>query len=158
MNIFFLDRDIEKAAKSHIDKHIVKMPLETAQIICTAAHIHGIEEEIPYKPCHENHPCTKWAVESKDNLKWLIFFGFCLCREYTYRYEKKHACEGKVLEWAVEKEITSSFPSKGITERPLAMPDNFKCEDPVKAYRSYYKGDKKSIASWKKREEPYWWD
>ena len=35
MNIFVLDTDIDKCAEYHVDKHIVKMPLEAAQMLCT---------------------------------------------------------------------------------------------------------------------------
>ena len=36
MNLFFLDNDLDKCAEYHVDKHIVKMPLEAAQLLCTA--------------------------------------------------------------------------------------------------------------------------
>ena len=47
MNIFILDEDIDKCAEYHVDKHVVKMILESAQLLCTA---HWIEEYIGYTP------------------------------------------------------------------------------------------------------------
>lgn len=38
INIFYLDRDIERVVQFHCDSHVVKMCLETAQILCTALH------------------------------------------------------------------------------------------------------------------------
>ena len=38
MNIFYLDSDIERVVQFHCDSHVVKMCLETAQILCTALH------------------------------------------------------------------------------------------------------------------------
>jgi hypothetical protein len=36
MNIFYLDKDPIKAAEYSCDKHVVKMILESAQMLCTA--------------------------------------------------------------------------------------------------------------------------
>lgn len=171
MNIFYLDEDCEEAAKAHADTHIVKMPLETAQIACTAAYQHELWPQamtgtsvpfpllsgsIPYRKTHEGHPCIKWASESKENFEWLIEFGKALCKEYTYRYEKNHACM-EVMEWADQEWIKRHFPSKGITDRPLAMPDEYKRDDPVESYRLYYLNEKDEIAEWQKRDSPEWW-
>ena len=68
MNIFALDNDVKVAAQWHVDKHVVKMPLETAQMLCTARHELGEKpESIPYKVAHKNHPCTIWCRNSSEN-------------------------------------------------------------------------------------------
>ena len=76
MNIFYLSKDPEKAAWFQCDKHIVKMPLETAQMLCTAhRELDGDEyadEQGLYKRAYWNHPCTIWARESRQNYQWLI--------------------------------------------------------------------------------------
>ena len=69
MNIFYLDEDTEICAQYHCDKHVVKMILEYAQILCTV--LHELGQEAPYRPTHRNHPCTVWARESLDNWIWL---------------------------------------------------------------------------------------
>ena len=44
-----------------------------------------------------------------------------------------------------------------ITEQPQCMPDEYKDNDYVIAYRNYYKGEK-TFAKWEKgRSEPRWW-
>ena len=88
IKIFVLDKDPELAAKYHCDKHVIKMILETAQILCTVRWKYGCQA--PYNPTHINHPCVKWASESKDNYLWLCRLGVFLCREYRERYNKQH--------------------------------------------------------------------
>ena len=64
MNIFYLDRDPELAAIYQYNKHVVKMILESAQMLCTAHHCYGDAEQkanVPYKQAHLNHPSTIWA-------------------------------------------------------------------------------------------------
>ena len=35
MNLFYLDSDHDTCAEYHVDKHVNKMQLEAAQLICT---------------------------------------------------------------------------------------------------------------------------
>jgi len=111
LNIFVLDTDVEKAAKWHVDRHVVKMPLETAQMLCTARHELGeAPERIPYRKAYVNHPCTIWARESYANYKWLCNMGVELCKEYTYRYGKVHKCQA-VIESCIENTPNSDDAS-----------------------------------------------
>ena len=82
MNIFVLDLDPKKAAIQQIDKHVVKMPLETAQMLCTALGRHGLEGT-PYKQAYKKHPCTIWAGDNRNNFQWLVKHGIALSEEYT---------------------------------------------------------------------------
>ena len=50
MNIFVLHKNPIEAAKMACDKHVVKMILETAQMLCTVAHAHGFEAQ--YRATH----------------------------------------------------------------------------------------------------------
>lgn len=69
MNIFYLDEDIECCAKAHVDRHVIKMILETAQILSTVCVQHHVSA--PYQATHPKHPCTLWAGEFLDNWFWL---------------------------------------------------------------------------------------
>ena len=89
MNIFVLHTDPEKAATMMCDKHVIKMVLETAQMLCTIAHGMGYDGA-PYRSTHKNHPCTVWAAKTSSNWSWLLRHGFALCDEYTKRYGKNH--------------------------------------------------------------------
>ena len=97
MNIFVLDEDPWTAAISVCDRHSVKMPLETAQLLCTSLATHGVLDT-PYKPTHKNHPCTQWASLNRSNFDWLVAHGYALCRTYELRYGKKHNCL-EVIVW-----------------------------------------------------------
>jgi hypothetical protein len=159
MNIFAVDLDPKFAAYGLCDQHIVKMPLETAQMLSTNLSLWGLEHE--YKPCFHNHPCTIWARQSYLNFMWLWYHGASLCYTYTLRYKKVHKCE-KIIKNALKslqnglKKGLVEFPAKGLTPFAQAMPEQFKQENAVEAYRSYYKGAKLAFARWKHSEKPAW--
>ena len=86
MNIFFLDFNTQKCAQYHCDKHVVKMILETAQLLCGVHHmIPQVTPQVPYKLSHKNHPCAIWTRDSLSNYLYLCDLGLELCKEYTYR-------------------------------------------------------------------------
>jgi hypothetical protein len=152
MNIFILDDCPDKAAIQQLDKHVVKMPLETAQMLCSALVRHGCEGT-PYKAAYRKHPCTIWAGDTRTNFLWLIKHGVALSQEYTARYGRRHKSQD-VIEWCATQ--AHLIPSGQLTEFAQAMPDHYKNPCPVTAYRSYYLGDKARIATWK-RNQPEWW-
>lgn len=153
MNIFFLHYNPKKCAKYHVDRHVVKMILETCQLLCTAIWVCG--GEAPLKKTHENHPSAIWARESKENWNWLRSLGIALCKEYTYRYDKKHKLEDTLYELSCPE-----LPEKKFTEPRQAMPDKYKDESSITAYRNYYLYAKKHLHqfktrhAWKKRRIP----
>ena len=151
MNIFVVDRDPVVAAQQLCDKHVVKMILETAQMLCTVAHQQGFNA--PYKVAHPKHPCTLWAGKSADNWQWLITHGLAMAKEYTRRYGKVHKSE-EVIKWCARLPV--SFTEKGLTPFAQAMPVEYKNPCPVTAYRAYYHGEKARFATWKS-EVPKWW-
>jgi hypothetical protein len=154
MNIFFLDWDVNKCAKDHCDKHVVKMVLETAQLLCSAHHMtHQVNTQVPYKLSHKNHPCSIWVRESLSNYLYLCELGLALCKEYTNRYGKRHKSQD-VIEWCVTNKV--NICDKGFTEPPKAMPDEYKVVNVVESYRNYYRGAKMGFAVWKNGQEPNW--
>ena len=153
MNIFFLDFDTKKCAQYHCDKHVVKMILETAQLLCGVHWISG--SEAPYKLSHKNHPCAIWTRECIENYDWLCDLGLELSKEYTYRYNKRHKSQD-IIEWCIQNK--PNLKSNGvITKFALAMPEECKVDNVIDSYRKYYKTEKSSLASWKNREIPYWY-
>jgi len=154
VNIFLLDKDPIKCAQYHCDSHVVKMILESAQLLSTAHHILGGDGGV-YKKTHENHPCAVWVRESRANYSSLWFLMVCLGREYTYRFGKIH----KTI--SDHKETLKSFPyniptSTLITDHPKCMPDDCKLDDVVKSYRNYYLKEKSNLFKYTKREVPIW--
>ena len=130
MNIFYLDKDPVKAAQYQYNKHVVKMILESAQMLCTAHH-HYAEElgydnsYIPYKKAHYNHPSTIWTRQNSRNYYWLYHHMLALGDEYTKRYDKTHLTISKC--WQPLQFVPKGMPLGGpITQPPQAMPDEFK--------------------------------
>jgi len=150
MNIFVLDKDPSKCAEYHCDKHVVKMILETAQLLCGAIIYCG--ESAQYKLTHKNHPCAKWTRHSLGNWIWLRDLGICLCKEYTIRYGKTHKCES-IIKNLNPPEI---LLCRNVHFNIQAMPDQYKRKNTVLAYRNYYVCEKKSFAKWKMGNIPYW--
>lgn len=146
MNIFILDLDTRVAASYHNDKHVVKMILETAQLLCNVHY--SVDKDAPYKKTHYNHPCSIWARNSLSNYIWLCNLGKDLCKEYTERYGKIHKTE-EVIDWLIKNK--PDIPDIGLTPFAQAMPDKYKDPDPVIAYRKYYVNEKLRISNWKNK-------
>jgi hypothetical protein len=154
MNVFLLDENPQINAKYHCDKHVVKMLLETAQLLCSANHLCG-DSEPPYKLSHKNHPCSIWCRASLSNYLYLCELGLELSKEYTFRYGKHHKSTD-VIQWCLNN--LPNIEDIGFTSPALAMPDQYKVDDFVQSYRNYYIGEKKGFATWKNREVPYWFN
>ena len=156
MNIFVLDENPIPCAVYHADKHVVKMILEHAQLMCTAHHLYPNENhdyEIPYKATHHNHPCAKWVRESKQNYQWLYSLTYELNEEYMYRYKKNNPHKS----WsAVEDLPYPDIPDIGMTPFALAMPDECKMDNAVDSYRNYYNTHKQHLLKWRDRATPKW--
>jgi hypothetical protein len=159
MNIFVLSTDPEQAARMQCDKHVVKMPLENAQMLCSAAHkVHG--HPVVYRPTHPNHPCTLWAAETTSNYEWFIEYSYALFDEYTKRYGRKHK-SSLVAFPAAEAILRDNIPSGPLTPFAQCLGKDahlYTDPDAVKAYRSFYMGDKAAFAAWDKcTPAPKWW-
>lgn len=158
MNIFILSEDPVLAAQYQADTHVIKMSLESAQLLSTAAVELFPADVLPthiYAATHKHHPCTVWTASSFSNFKWLCIHGLSLCREYTYRYRRIHK----------SKQIISSLyalcrgvPKDERTPFAMAMPDEFKTNCPVQAYRAYYKYKRQHLHrfTYTNRSTPEW--
>ncbi|BCU96918.1 MAG: hypothetical protein CM15mV14_0450 [uncultured marine virus] len=152
MNIFVTDPSPTASAQALPDKHVVKMPLETCQmlsIVCSEKWGHGYgklhkKDGSAYfteKGAFRHHPCTIWANESTINAWWLLAHGLALCNEYTHRYGKEHSCEKTLVE------ATKIIPSAEYPYKPssfvFAGPDQFKYDKTIDIFTAY----KRYIAS-----------
>jgi len=154
LNIFVLDKNPQNAALYHADKHIVKMVLETAQLLSTAVRFYKADADYMYKTAYVNHPCAKWARASRDNFHWLTSLGLYLFHEYNFRYGKDHK-SGSIIRTARMK-YENIIPAGPLTPFAQAMPDEYKNEDAVKAYRAYYRGAKAHLLNYTRRLPPKW--
>jgi len=149
MNIFYLHQDPIEAAKMQYNKHVVKMILESAQMLCTAHHeIMGDDADVPYKRAHVNHPSTIWVRRSAQNYIWLYDHFVALAKEYKKRYGKDHLSYTKCNPYL--RFLPGGLPFTGFTQPPQAMPDEYKDECSIQAYWNYYIAEKSAIANLKK--------
>jgi hypothetical protein len=186
VNIFVLDNDPVRAAQAHCDKHLVKMILESGQMLCTA-HWLGWQKMLkppsdlkrkelnmwllenvqpnfqpPWKMTHVSHPCTQWTQRCWGNYMWHSRLGLALCAEYEKRYGRVHKSL-EVHRW-LNRHIPPTFEGSNmdpvsITPFAVAMPDDCKVAgDAVQSYRNYYNKHKARIAKWKHSETPAWWN
>jgi len=149
MQIFFLDRNPYICARYYGDKHVSKILIEVAQLMSTAHHVLSgefDENNKPfsklasangmYKPTHINHPCNIWVRENTANYDWAWELSNALSLEFIIRRKKPHKTNNLITN--LRKYPKNINKAKKYSDPPLAMPDEFKCEDPVKSYRAYY--------------------
>ena len=182
MNLFVLDKNPVKAAQLQCDKHVVKMIVESAQMLSTVhrmldgtmerrrsksgkvmvkywVHPDPIMENNLYKACHTGHPCTVWTMESSSNYRWHLDHFEALLDEYEYRYNKVHA-SSRLMQHLLSAPF--NIPSDGMTPFKLAMKSNPECMflgDPVKSYRMFYQTKQARFKmNWTKRPIPEWFN
>ena len=181
MNIFALSELPEEAAKFHNNSHVVKMIVESAQLLSTAhrvldGNIVTITDEKNgkarkkkiwefqsndprleiYAATHINHPCSVWTRASSENYQWLYQLWEELIKEWHFRFShnKVHRCE-KIRD--LIKALPNNITIGKRTPFALAMPEERKISnDPVECYREYYRKDKAHLSKWGNRDSPIW--
>lgn len=162
MNIFFLHWKTRKCARYHCDKHVIKMIVESCQLLYTC---HWSQKEPPalihtapnggYRPTHRKHPCALWVSESLDNYRWLVSLTEELITEFHHRYpdSREHACT-KHIDWL--KTVEPPLALNGITMPRCAMPLEFQItDDAMLNYRLYYREGKKHLLKYRNRHSPH---
>ena len=155
MNIFYLSHCPEEAAKMQCDKHVVKMILETAQLLSAAHRLLGsnVADDV-YKLTHKNHPSAVWVRQSTENYDWTYQHFMALCREYTHRYGKIHLTQTKMAKLLCH--YPDDLPFGYFTFPPKCMPDQYKdgSKSPINSYQAYYYGVKRNFAKSTNRRCP----
>ena len=163
MNLFVLDASPEAAARAHCNKHVVKMIVETAQVLSTVVHLKGETVEGIYRATHQAHPCTLWASERWANFRWAVKLGLALCAEYTERYGKRHKTQDLL-------EALEAWSRRGGSDTRIAFqfvgPDDCRVRlgdteflDVVESYRKLYRlKDRKMSMVWPADRRPEWMD
>ena len=153
MNIFLLHKEPKICAEYHCDKHVVKMILETAQMLSTAYRKKFGDNDDLYKTAYPKHPMTIWDGDSGDNFFWSIQLLDQLLYQYTVRYKKVHKTI-KISNLLHSKhKLWHTWKTK-FTRPPLCMPDEYKSDDYIQSYRNYYIGDKKRFARYTSVDTP----
>ena len=160
----------------HVDKHVVKMIIEYAQLMSTAHRLLDGQQYIDktasgrsikrwkhpdsefdvglMKASHINHPSAVWTRANKENYHWLYSLWVYSLDEYTHRYGKIHACQ-KYNRFLITP--PNNIPDGKFYPPTPAMPDDCKIGDVLLSYRKYYIEYKNGFANWKNRERPDWY-
>ena len=184
MNIFYIDHDPAQAAEWMVDKHVVKMILESAQLLSTAHRVldgkqrvtqrlvpgtlehpkyrkhnswilDDAREGIIYSATHINHPSAVWCRTSIQNYDWLVDHMFALMGEYTHRYGKTHKCYGDISYMLQSPPF--NLKEYDMTPMPSCMADEYIIsDDPLTNYRNYYRIGKLNLHKWTNRQPPEW--
>ena len=177
MNIFYLSNSVDECAEWAVDRHVVKMVIETVQLLSTAHRIlDGVQyegltktgrkakrwrlpdsrEAIFYGATHVSHPSAVWVRQSKENYQWLYSLLGAYLKEYTYRYEKTHSIESSGL-FAALASSPNNIPPKPFTQPTVAMDNKYIISNDARVnYKNYYKQGKSHLFAWKKRSMPEW--
>lgn len=162
MNIFFLDKDPKICAQYHADKHVIKMILESAQLLCTALNVSAGEQVTQYKSTHINHPCAIWVRENYSNWMYVYHLMYELQKEWQFRWNHSNTHKSIFALRNSDNPLSCSelagllLPHEDFTTPALAMPEQYKTDNAVESYRNYYNGEKKHLHKWTKRETPGW--
>ena len=161
MNRFLINYSPELCARDLCDKHVVKMPLEEAQMLCTTVRLHApeyAEKAGLYRAVHQKHPCTIWAGQTRANYLYSLDMFREMCREYTHRYGKVHAS------WRLYDALVDAaqyVPDGNITPHPECFSKHTDLKSgrpwPIQSYRKFYMTKQKRFKMvWTKRNTPDW--
>lgn len=174
MNIFYIEENPADIAKSLIDRHVVKMVLESAQMLSTTHRLldgvktgnkfvllgetydpgsNTIFDAVCYQVAHPSHPSTVWTMKCKENYDWHFQLFVEMAKEYTHRYGKTHSCE-RLMPFL--KNAPKNIKPGVFTPPTPAMPDKYISKDTLQSYRDYYANEKWRFAKWKSRTIPQW--
>ena len=181
MNIFYLSECPVQCARWMVNRHVVKMITESAQLLSTAHRVldgtmtEGVRVNLDtgktrkvkaytlpdarvsviYSATHINHPSAIWARTSVENYTWLVDHMFALMAEYTYRYEKEHKIQGEI--GYMLQSPPFNLKDYEMTKMPSCMDQQYIIsDDPIINYRNYYKKGKTHLFAWKNRQPPEW--
>lgn len=156
MQLFPIREDVDQIARDLCDRHVSKICTEAAQIYNSALYIRGRDDYMFYKETHLNHPWVVWATDRAINMSFVGNLCLALGREFKRNRGKSHAAYDKMKAAdkppAYKSNIVSPIPNF-----PLVFDDKYKCEDPYKSYRNYYRQEKanQEWATWT-NDKPEW--
>lgn len=178
MNIFYFDNDPECCAMQYIDKHVIKMILESAQILSTVYRLkRGQETTILqngrrvkkfiidditlnsqlYQATHIHHPAVQWTLFSYQNFIFLKQLMIAINNEYQWRYNHTTPHKSMFILDYIQNLSLKDFEQDQMTTPISCMDQQYIISDsPIINYRNYYIHAKSQFATWKKRESPHW--
>ena len=162
VNFFYLDKDPKKCAKYYCNKHILKIPIEIAQIL---SKIHyELKSKIDYSKIYKNSTVVKntigpycWIKESLDNYMWANKLGLELINEYKFRYNKTEHKTECILQYLYDNPPNlpkiSETKFKGTNKYDMFQ---YISNDPIICARYNYAEMKCINDKWNKDGPPDW--
>lgn len=166
MNIFVTEPCPIASAEALDDKRVVKMILESAQLLSTAIHINVLTldddiSQVLYKPTHKQHPCALWSAHSNSNWEWLFQHFLALCQEYTHRYGKYHKSAALAPHLRKYHYLIKDGPQTSFANCTRFEHCDFRhLQDVHDAYKRYLTikwNNDKLIPKWTNRAQPSWY-
>jgi hypothetical protein len=155
MQIFGLDRDPAAAARALGDRHVVKMTLESTQILSTVASLAG--DVTRYRPTHHNHPCTRWVRDSGGHWHWLLAHARALAGEYEFRYDRRHACLDVIDELSAREVSDTRVTPAAVVFTTLSLDEKYRFYSDLYAHRLSYLREKRHMHVYARgRPAPLW--
>lgn len=163
VNFFYLDQDPKKCAKYYCNKHIIKIPIEIAQILSKVHH--ELNSNIDFSKIYKNSIVVnnsigpyQWIKESYDNYIWACKLGLELINQYKLRYNKENHKTEIILLFLFNN--PPKLSKKGITKfigtNKYDM-FQFISNDPVICARYNYAEMKCTHDKWNKEVSPPDW-
>ena len=160
VNAFWLDRDLDQAARWLVDAHVTSSVFECSMVLTTAVQLHGYPSDDDLYFTHPDHPLTQWAAEAYGNWRTLHAYTEAAHEEWRYRWDHEPAeSHGS---WAVVETLDGdavadlAWPRETARDPPQVT-GKWTAPDYVDAYRYYYANEKRDLFEWSKdRTEPPW--
>lgn len=159
MNVFYLDEDPAVCAQFHCDRHVIKMILESAQLLSAAHHVLGTDQTNLYKLTHRYHPSTQWVMQCSGNYEYVYNLFVELLKEWRFRYHNSNNSYSHKCDALIEplKHLPLHITIGNMTEPPAVMDISIRKNNTIESYRNLYKTVKFNICSWKApRNKPDW--
>lgn len=134
MNIFVVNRDPVLAARALPDQHVVKMPLESAQMLSELLTRIGVWSSWRLGAEHARHPAFLWLLEDEPERRgWLLVHALELCEEHRRRFPGSAPMKSLgVLRLADHALRRRGMASDG---EPSRFAEAFRAEFPADAHR-----------------------
>jgi hypothetical protein len=156
LNIFSLDKDPVVCAAYHVDRHVVKMIVEYAQLLSTAHHLRGTrykEGEIYKKISNPGHGACVWTCQTSGNYQYVHRLLMAVLDEYTFRYGKIHKVRRDGMDQRL-KRLPLNIERAPMTKQILTIPEDCKGPSVIASYRRTYANHKQHLLRWTSRPMP----
>lgn len=158
MQLFILDKNPTLAVHYLADCHVIKLCLETAQILSGVIIRYGgvLSTDMP-KPQNINHPVIE-AIDTNTKVSWVLSYFESLLEEYSNRFGRKHKYDNLLGLYFSYFPVATNTVGNCLGLACIFTNFITNKTDIVDAHRDYYRFKKSIIKRWKYTncKEPNW--